>query len=258
MNQIASIDAFHAAALDWGRPELSVVIPMFNEVGNAAFVVRDVANALAALPHEIIVVDDGSRDGTLSALRALKEEAEQLRIVRHAENVGQSRAIRTGVMAARADVIATLDGDGQNPAADILALREHLLRDGAPEALAMVGGSRLHRQDKPSRLIGSAIAGFVRQHVLNDSFEDTGCGVKVFKKHAYLQLPFFDHQHRYLPLLMRREGFFVDAFPVSHRPRLTGHSKYTNLGRAAVAIRDILGVLWLRDRAKRPSAIEEI
>jgi len=258
MNHIGSMDAFHAATRDWARPQLSVVIPMFNEVGNAEFVVRDAADALSAVPHEIIVVDDGSQDGTLSALRALKEEAEHLRILRQAENVGQSRAILTGVMAARADVIVTLDGDGQNPAADILALHEHLLRDSAPEALAMVGGYRQRRQDKRSRLIGSALAGFVRRHVLNDSFADTGCGIKIFKKKAFLQLPFFDHQHRYLPLLMRREGFCVDAFPVSHRPRLTGRSKYTNLGRAAVAIRDILGVLWLRDRAKRPSSIEEI
>ncbi|MEO1658663.1 MAG: glycosyltransferase family 2 protein [Pseudomonadota bacterium] len=258
MNKIASIDVFHGAARDWTRPELSVVIPMFNEVGNAAFVVGDVKAALGSMPHEIIAVDDGSTDDTSAVLRELKASVPQLRVLRHAENVGQSRAVRNGVMAAGTDVIATLDGDGQNPAADILALYGQLMREDAPDSLALVGGSRLGRQDKRSRLIGSAIARMVRRRVLSDPFDDTGCGLKVFKRQAFLQLPYFDHQHRYLPLLMRREGFGVEARPVGHRPRLTGRSKYTNLGRAAVAIRDVLGVLWLRDRAKRPSAVEEV
>ncbi|MEM6746182.1 MAG: glycosyltransferase family 2 protein [Pseudomonadota bacterium] len=258
MNQIASFDAFHAAAPEWARPQLSVVVPMFNEVGNAGFVVRDVVAALGALAYELIVVDDGSTDGTLEALGALRDEAEPLRVLHHSENAGQSRAIRTGVMAARGAVIATIDGDGQNPASDILALRAQLLRDDAPTALAMVGGVRQGRKDTRSRLIGSAVARFVRRRVLADPFDDTGCGLKVFKREAFLQLPYFDHQHRYLPLLMRREGYAVEAHPVGHRPRLTGRSKYTNLGRAAVAIRDVLGVLWLRDRATSPSVVEEV
>ncbi|MEO1043071.1 MAG: glycosyltransferase family 2 protein [Pseudomonadota bacterium] len=258
MNQIASIDVFKAVAPDWARPTLSVVIPMYNEVGNVAFVVDDVAQALGSMPYEIIAVDDGSADGTLAALQDLKDQLPTLRVLHHAENVGQSRAIRSGVQAARGEIIATLDGDGQNPASGIIALYAQFMRDDAPDALGMIGGTRAGRQDKPSRLLASSIARMVRRWVLSDPFVDTGCGLKVFKKQAFLQLPFFDHQHRYLPILMRREGFLVEAHPVQHRPRFSGRSKYTNLGRAAVAIRDVLGVLWLRDRAKQPSAVEEV
>jgi dolichol-phosphate mannosyltransferase len=243
-------------------PRLSVVIPMHDEEGNAAALVAEVAAALSEglpdVPFEILAVDDASRDGTRAALEAAKGRVPGLRVLAHGRNAGQSRAVRTGVLAARAPIVATLDGDGQNPPADIPSLYRALTRQDAPPLLVMVAGERQGRQDSRAKLVASRWANALRKRLLNDESSDTGCGLKVFSREAFLRLPYFDHLHRYLPALMRREGFTVESLPVGHRARRAGVSKYTNLSRAAVAVRDLMGVTWLIARCRQPGTVEEV
>ncbi len=231
---------------------------MFNEAGGAPGLIEEIANALGATAHEIIAVDDHSTDGTSEALLAARARVPQLRVLAHGRNAGQSRAIRTGVLAARARIVATLDGDGQNDPADLPSLVDRLTRADAPKTLAMVGGERRKRRDSAAKRLASRIANRVRRSLLKDGAIDTGCGLKVFYREAFLRLPAFDHMHRYLPALMAREGFLVEFSPVNHRPRLYGRSKYTNLGRLAVAVRDLAGVMWLIDRSRSPNGISEL
>lgn len=239
-------------------PVVSVVVPMFDEAGGAARLVGEISASLAGLRHEIVVVDDCSRDATIGELKKAKAVMPQLRILKHGANAGQSRAVRTGVLAARAAVVATIDGDGQNDPADIHALFRSLIRENAPPLLAMVAGERRERLDAASKRTASRLANRIRRMILDDGSADTGCGLKVFYRDAYLRLPYFDHAHRYLPALMRREGFDVEFMPVGHRPRTHGASKYDNLGRLAYAFRDILGVVWLKARARQPVTISEL
>ena len=236
-------------------PLLSVVAPMFNEAGGAGLLVDEIAAALKGVDHEIVMVDDASTDDTLSVLKAARERHPQLRIIRHEKNAGQSRAVRTGILAAQAPVIATLDGDGQNNPADIPALYQKL--SAADAKLAMVAGERQGRQDSAAKKFASRAANGIRRRLLNDGAADTGCGLKVFRREAFLRLPYFDHLHRYLPALMVREGYEVDFAPVSHRARAHGQSKYNNFGRALVAIRDLMGVIWLNARARNPGETRE-
>lgn len=259
---LAPIYGMDRAARPGGQeisPDISVVIPMYNEEGNAGTLVREVAEALTDVASfEIVIVNDASSDGTLDILQELKATYPQLRVLSHGTNAGQSRSIRTGVLAARAPVIATLDGDGQNLPADIPALYKTLLREDAPALLAMVAGERQKRKDTQAKKVASRLANGVRKKLLNDEANDTGCGLKVFYRDAFLRLPYFDHLHRYLPALVRREGLIVEFSPVSHRERLSGQSKYTNLQRAAVAFRDLLGVTWLIARSRKPGEITEL
>lgn len=241
-----------------GQPRLSVVLPMKDEEGGAAALVEEIAERLAAIEHEIIAVDDCSIDRTLGELEAVKRRVPRLRILHHGANAGQSRAVRTGILAAKAPIIATLDGDGQNDPADIPALFEALTRAHAPELLTMVAGERRTRRDAAAKKTASRLANAIRRRVLDDGATDTGCGLKVFYRDAYLRLPYFDHSHRYLPALMRREGFAVEFLPVGHRPRAHGRSKYTNLQRLAVAFRDLSGVVWLKARARSAGSISEL
>ncbi len=241
-----------------GGPALSVVIPMKDEEGGAAALVREIAGALSGIDHEIIAVDDCSTDHTLIELAAVKDGLNRLRVLRHGANAGQSRAVRTGVLAALAPVIATLDGDGQNDPADIAALYRALAREDASPGLAMVAGERKARMDAASKKTASRLANAIRRRILDDGATDTGCGLKVFYRDAYLRLPYFDHSHRYLPALMKREGFLVEFLPVNHRPREHGRSKYTNFQRLQVAFRDLLGVVWLKARARNPVSISEL
>jgi len=240
------------------RPSLSVVAPMYDEAGGARRLIEEISRVLAGIDHEIIAVDDRSGDRTVDELIEARKVTPSLRIVRHGANAGQSRAIRTGILAARAPVIATLDGDGQNDPADITALYRSLTREGAPGLLAMVAGERRQRLDAAAKKTASKLANKVRRAILDDGSADTGCGLKVFYRDAYMRLPYFDHSHRYLPALMRREGFDVEFMPVGHRAREHGASKYNNLGRLAVAFRDILGVVWLKARARSPLTISEL
>jgi dolichol-phosphate mannosyltransferase len=241
-----------------GGKTLSIVLPMYDEEGGAAALVSEIARCLAGLDFEIVVVDDCSTDRTAVELLEAQRATPQLRVLRHGANAGQSRAVRTGVIAAVAPVIATLDGDGQNDPADIPALLKALTRENAPPLLAMIAGERRKRLDAAAKKTASRLANAVRRKILDDGSADTGCGLKVFYRDAYLRLPFFDHSHRYLPALMRREGFAVEFMPVNHRARAHGRSKYNNFGRLAVAFRDILGVVWLKARARSPLTISEL
>lgn len=241
-----------------GGKALSVVVPMYDEEGGAAALAAEIAHCLAGLDFEIIAVDDCSRDRTAVELMRARRDTPQLRILRHGANAGQSRAVRTGVIAAAAPVIATLDGDGQNDPADIQPLFRALVRENAPPLLAMIAGERQKRLDAAAKKTASRLANSVRRKILDDGSADTGCGLKLFYRDAYLRLPYFDHSHRYLPALMRREGFAVEFMPVNHRARAHGASKYNNFGRLAVAFRDILGVVWLKARARSPLTISEL
>jgi len=238
--------------------ELSVVVPVYNEAGNAAELAREIARAMDGRAYEMIFVDDASRDDTRAELAMARQSLPTLRIVGHRRNAGQSQAIRSGVLAARAPLVGTLDGDGQNDPADLPRLMARLVRPDAPEGLAMVSGMRLKRQDTAAKKWASQVANGVRQRLLGDGAVDSGCGVKVFRREAFLRLPYFDHMHRYMPALMQREGFGVEYLEVNHRPRGAGRSKYTNLGRLAAAATDLFGVMWLRSRRRDPKGADEL
>ena len=236
-------------------PGISIVVPVFDEAGAAPGLAREIAAAFAGRSFEILFVDDASRDGTRAALEALKADIPQLRILVHGRNAGQSRAVRTGVLAARGPIIVTLDGDGQNDPADAPALADALA--AGPPKLGLVGGERVGRRDTPSKRLASRLANAVRRRILADGAIDTGCGLKAFRREAFLRLPYFDHIHRYLPALMLREGFEIAFRTVGHRPRASGRSKYTNLGRLWAALTDLQGVLWLKARSRDPGGVEE-
>ena len=237
-------------------PQISVVVPVYDEEGAAPGLAREIAAAFAGRSFEVIFVDDASRDGTRAALKALAAEIPQLRVLAHANNAGQSRAIRSGLLAARGEVIVTLDGDGQNDPVDGPRLVDALLA-GPPE-LGMVGGWRVKRQDSWAKRYGSRIGNGVRKRLLRDTANDTGCGLKAIRREVFLALPYFDHIHRYLPALVTREGFRSEYVPVNHRHRETGRSKYTNLGRLWVSIADLLGVIWLQSRSRQPGSVDEV
>ena len=178
-----------------------------------------------------------------------------LRVFSHGSNAGQSRAVRTGVLAARGAVVVTLDGDGQNPPADAPKLVDLLL--ASPPNVALVGGVRARRQDSEAKRQASLWANRIRKRLLSDDADDTGCGLKAFRRDVFLRLPYFDHLHRYLPALMIREGYENRYLDVGHRHRETGRSKYTNWGRLIASLSDLLGVMWLKSRSRRPGAISE-
>lgn len=237
-------------------PEISVVVPVHDEEGAAGPLAREIAQAFKGRSFEMVFVNDASKDGTLAELEALKGELPMLRVLNHAKNAGQSRAVRSGILAARGPIIVTLDGDGQNPPADAPKLADALIAAG-PE-VALVGGVRAKRQDTGAKRWASKWANGIRKRLLNDDADDTGCGLKAFRRDAFLRLPYFDHIHRYLPALMIREGYQNRFMDVGHRGRETGRSKYTNLGRLWAALSDLLGVMWLRTRSRNPGAVSEI
>jgi len=230
-------------------PQLSVVVPVFNEQGNIAPLVREILIALRGVTSfEIVYVDDHSRDNSLPTLQQLKLEVPELRVLQHVRQSGQSTAVRTGVKAARGGWIATLDGDGQNDPADIPKLLAE--RAKASADVKLFAGWRVHRQDSGSKRWASKWANAIRARMLRDDTPDTGCGIKLFERAAFLELPYFDHMHRYLPALMQRAGWKTVSVPVNHRARATGVSKYNNLNRALVGIADLRGVAWLIRRSK--------
>ena len=237
--------------------DLSVVIPVKNEADNIAPLVAEIHTALdGLLAYEIVYVDDGSEDATAAEILRLAGPAAPLRLLRHAHSCGQSAAIRTGVKAAEGVWIATLDGDGQNDPADLPRLWRLMRESTGGNAMLLIAGHRQKRQDSWTRRYASRIANGVRRRLLRDDTPDTGCGLKLFPRALYLDLPYFDHMHRFLPALVLREGGTVRSVPVNHRPRRRGVSKYGVLDRLWVGIVDLCGVVWLRRRMARPDLVD--
>ncbi|MBB3809809.1 glycosyltransferase family 2 protein [Pseudochelatococcus contaminans] len=236
---------------------LSVVVPVKNEVANIAPLVAEIDAACGPVaPFEIIYVNDGSDDGTAAELARLQAELPHLRVLHHDRSCGQSIAVRSGVIAARAPVVATLDGDGQNDPAFIPEMLRTL--DNGPDDSGLVQGQRLGRKDTGFKRTQSRIANRVRRAILRDDTRDTGCGLKVFYRHVYLSLPFFRALHRFMPALVTREGYRVLLVDVVDRPRLTGVSNYGFFDRLWVGILDLVGVRWLiARRGERPVVTED-
>jgi dolichol-phosphate mannosyltransferase len=242
-----------ASAATDALPLLSVVVPVRNEAPNIAPLIAEIRAAVAGLGrYEIVYVDDGSTDGTAAALAEAARQGDLVRR-RHRVSCGQSAAIATGVKAARGRWIATLDGDGQNDPADIPRLfAAALAEDAADPAPVLIAGHRTARKDTRTKRVVSRIANAVRARLLGDATPDTGCGLKVFRRADFLDLPRFDHMHRYLPALFLRAGGRVRSVPVNHRPRLRGRSNYGVLDRLGVALFDLIGLMWLQRRGRRP------
>lgn len=238
--------------------KISIVVPVHNEAGNILPLIEEIEKAMTqAEAYEIIYVDDGSRDQTNNELKDAMQRFNALRVIRHRQSCGQSTAVRTGVKAAVHPWIATLDGDGQNDPADIPRLHRTLLEQSQTTAnLWMVAGWRNKRYDSKWRLFSSKFANAVRSSLLGDNTPDTGCGLKVFARDKFLELPYFDHMHRFLPALVIRAGGVVISEPVNHRARGVGVSNYGTLDRLWAGITDLLGVIWLQQRAKLPEVNE--
>jgi len=267
-----------AGDADFPVPAISVVVPMRNEGPNVAALLAEIAAALRGVPHESVCIDDGSADDTAARLleaAAAAPPGARVRLLRHERSCGQSAAIVSGVRAARASWIATLDGDGQNDPADIPRLWARARAENAAGAApataanaalgaasapipvpALVSGWRTQRRDSWIKRRSSRVANAVRSRLLGDSTPDTGCGLKVFPRALFLELPAFDHMHRFLPALVIRAGGRVVSEPVNHRPRLRGASNYGTLDRLAVGLVDLVGVAWLQRRWRRPRVAE--
>jgi len=237
-------------------PAVSVVVPVRNEAGNIAPLVGEIAKALnGQWPFEVVYVNDGSSDGTDTELKRLMTQHPWLRSIRHKESCGQSAAVRTGATAARAPLVVTLDGDGQNDPAFIPALIR-ALEAGAPR-VGLIAGQRIGRKASGFKKLQSRIANAVRGAVLRDGTRDTGCGLKAFRRDVFLILPYFDGLHRFLPALVRREGYVIGYVDVVDRPRAHGVSNYGMWDRLWVGILDLAGVWWLIRRKKRNPEISE-
>jgi dolichol-phosphate mannosyltransferase len=237
-------------------PRVSVVVPVRNEAGNVAPLIGEIARAMAALaPFEIIYVNDGSSDGTAAELRTLAKQFPCLRHVNHAVSCGQSAAVRSGAAFARAPVVVTLDGDGQNDPAFLPALVAAIERD---PGIGLVAGQRVGRKATGFKKLQSRVANTVRGMVLRDGTRDTGCGLKAVRRELFLALPYFDGLHRFLPALVRREGYGIAYVDVVDRPRLHGASNYGLWDRLWVGILDLMGVWWLIRRKKRVPQVSEV
>lgn len=235
---------------------VSIVIPMKNEAENVEDLLRGIALACAELDaFEIIPVDDGSTDETAARIRDLQAELPMIRLLQHPNSAGQSAGVHSGVLAAKGRVVCTLDGDGQNPPSELPKLYGPLLADQTGR-LGLVAGQRVNRQDTASKKWASKFANALRSRILKDGTRDTGCGLKGFRRDAFLRLPYFDHMHRYLPALFKRDGWEVALVDVTHKERQAGSSKYNNLNRALVGIYDLIGVAWLIRRRKKAQPVE--
>jgi dolichol-phosphate mannosyltransferase len=228
-------------------PEISVVIPAHNEAENLEELLPEIRAALADRAYEIVVVDDGSSDRTAEVAEALGSECGPVRVIRHARSLGKSAGLWTGVRAASAEIVATLDGDGQNDPAFIPALVAPLI----DPAIGLAAGRRIGRKDTLAKKIASRIANGVRRSLLHDLSSDTGCGATAFRREAFVRLPYFDTNHRFLPALFLADGWNVVEVDVVDRPRQHGTSHYGILDRLVVGIPDLFGVRWLTRRRRR-------
>ncbi|TFH86008.1 glycosyltransferase family 2 protein [Billgrantia azerbaijanica] len=235
-------------------PLVSVIIPARDESGNLPALLDEIAVALATIDHEVLVVDDASRDASWSLLQARARRDPRLRPLRHAESTGQSTAVWQAAQLARGEWLATLDGDGQNVPADLPRLLERA-RQGD---VSLVAGHRTRRHDDWLKRLSSRVANGVRARLLRDATPDTGCGLKVIHRRAFLRLPYFDHMHRFLPALVLSQGGRCVSLPVNHRPRGTGHSHYGLHDRLWAGLVDMLGVMWLRYRSRLPADLEPL
>jgi len=234
---------------------LSIVIPAKNEALNLPGLLAEIDQACAGVDHEVIVVDDGSDDNTPALLARLMGERGNLRHLRHDRSGGQSAAVHSGVRAARGAIVCTLDADGQNPPENLPALFAPLLAPGS-DRIGIVAGQRVGRRDTLSKRLASRFANGLRGWLLQDGTRDTGCGLKAFRRDAFLALPYFHHMHRYLPALFTRDGWEVRHVDVTHRARQAGRSNYNNLQRGLVGAVDLFGVMWLIRRKKKSRPTE--
>ena len=236
---------------------VSIVVPVRNEADNIAPLIAEIAAALdGRWNYEIIYVNDGSMDATAERLKAAMKERQNLRQLRHAASTGQSAAVRSGVRAARGAIVATLDGDGQNNPAFLPALISAIEQGGERTGLAV--GQRVGRKDTGFKKIQSRIANSVRSAILHDGTRDTGCGLKAFRREVFLALPYFDGLHRFLPALVRREGYDIVYVDVIDRPRHSGVSNYGFFDRLWIGIMDLAGVWWLIRRKKPTPVVTEV
>ena len=234
---------------------ISAVVPVKNEADNILPLVTEIDAALkeTGATYEIIYVNDGSDDATPQKLLETQAAFPALRIITHSNSCGQSRAVATGVRHARGRMIVTLDGDGQNVPADIPGMWAKL--EGAEDL--MVAGRRMKRRDVWIKRVSSRFANRIRARLLKDDTPDTGCGLKLFPRDAFMELPYFNHMHRFLPALMQRHGYRVINHDVQHRFREHGTSKYGTLDRLFVSIFDIAGVMWLQRRISLPETVHD-
>ena len=240
------------------RKTVSVVIPVYNEEGNIGRLVEETLDAVpAANLGEIVVVDDFSTDNGPQEVLAIARNNKKVRLVRHLQNAGQSAALRSGILAAKHPLIATMDGDGQNDPHDLPEMIKAIAPADSDSGPALIGGVRVNRKDTGSKRWASRAANKIRDWVLRDDCPDTGCGIKVFWREAFLKLPFFTSVHRYLPALFQTYGYATEYVPVNSRERLAGVSKYNNFNRALIGLYDLFGVSWLRRRTKNPPVRED-
>ncbi|MDH4567459.1 glycosyltransferase family 2 protein [Pseudomonas sp. BN414] len=241
------------------KPYVSVLIPAKNEAENLPSLLEEVRQALAHEDFEVIVVDDGSTDNTVPHLLALQRAGyAELRILSHDRSLGQSTSIYHAAQAARGTWLATLDGDGQNDPADIRGMLAIVRAPDAPLNLKLIAGHRVNRRDTASKRWASRFANRLRSRLLKDNTPDTGCGIKLIDREAFLRLPYFDHMHRFIPALIQRHQGGMLVHPVNHRPRRAGVSKYGNLDRALVGILDLFGVWWLIRRTRFNTTAREL
>ena len=238
--------------------DISILVPVMNEAGNIRPLISEICDAMVGRQFEIIYVDDASDDATAEELLAILGDVPQLRVLRHTERAGQSAAIRSGLLQANGTLIGVLDGDGQNVPTDFPAL-EAAMTDASKDGLmVMAAGIRQRRNDSPIRLLASRGAKWIRASLLGDTHPDSGCGIKILPRDLFMQLPFFNHMHRFMPSLVRRHGGIVIGVPVAHRPRVVGASKYRILDRLLVGVSDVIGVIWLLRRGPAQGFVTEV
>ena len=238
--------------------DISILVPVMNEAGNIRPLIDEICTAMDGRQFEIIYVDDASDDATAEELLAILGDVPQLRVFRHIKRAGQSAAIQSGLLQAHGALIGVLDGDGQNVPADFSALETAVIDASKGGALVMAAGIRQRRNDSPMRLLASRGAKWVRASLLRDTHPDSGCGIKILPRGLFMQLPFFNHMHRFMPSLVRCHGGIVIGVPVAHRPRIVGASKYRILDRLLVGVSDVIGVIWLLRRGPAQGYVTEV